>query len=236
MNTQLFFKFLTIVLGYALIIAGFIIFGESLATDIKVLDIIVSCFIHTQFVLLFIFPMIDLSRKVHKEVGMMGIYYYVLNVFCLASIVFMVLGIVFDIAFKYQMMVQLFFLFFFLAGIVATLHSGEKVEKVYAQEHSALRGRDSMKMAMNDFMDELALCRSIQLEPQLFKRLQAIQENVRYMSPSSDERASDIEEKFRQTLSAIKVLLRDVGPNASRIDAEVTHLEQIVRQRKNYTM
>ncbi|MBE6331147.1 MAG: hypothetical protein E7070_02400 [Bacteroidales bacterium] len=233
MNTHLFFKGLAIFLGYVLIIAGFFVFGSSLAADVKTLDIVASCLIFSQFVLLFVFPMVDFTKKEHKEIGMMGIYYVVLNVCCLGSLGFMAAGIVFGIAFKYQLMVQLFFLFVMLVGIAASLHAGKKVESVYAQEQSALRGRDSMKVVMSDFMDELALRQGEPLDAQLLQRLQSVLENVRYIAPSRDERASAKEEQFRQTLSSLRNLLKDVSFNSSRIDAEVTRLEQIVRQRKN---
>ena len=71
MNAKSFYNVLAILLGYGLIIASFIIFGESLDTNIKILDIVVSCFIFTQFTQFSLFPMINFSDSAHKEVGMM---------------------------------------------------------------------------------------------------------------------------------------------------------------------
>ncbi len=236
MNAHIFIKFLSIVLGYALVISSFLVFGQSLETDILILDIIVSCCLYTNFVMIYIFPMIDVGKKAHKEVGMMGIYYYTLNVCSVLSVGFMIVGIIMKISVGHQVIIQLFFLLILLVGMAATLHSGEKVERVYEKEQTALHRRDIMRDAMNDFMNDLALRQDLNLDVQIMQRLQSIQEDVRYISPSFEEKATDIEDKFCQALATLKVQMRDVVGNKGHIEREVILLEQIVKQRKSLVM
>lgn len=50
MSAKVVYKILAILLGFGLIIGGFIVFGDAIEGRIKVLDIIVSCAIFLQFV------------------------------------------------------------------------------------------------------------------------------------------------------------------------------------------
>ena len=89
------YRLLAILLGYGIIIASFIIFGESLDDKIKILDIIVSCLVYTLFIQFLIFPLVNLNKSAHKEVGMMGFQFTLLPVcslyyrigYCLPSLV-----------------------------------------------------------------------------------------------------------------------------------------------------
>ena len=94
MTAKRFYNILAILLGYGLIIGGFLVFGDSLEDKVKILDIIVSCLIFTQFVQFSLFPLINFGDSSHKEVGMMGIHIYVLTFCCIASIVIMVSGVI----------------------------------------------------------------------------------------------------------------------------------------------
>ena len=103
MTAKRFYNILAILLGYGLIIGGFLVFGDSLEDKVKILDIIVSCLIFTQFVQFSLFPLINFGDSSHKEVGMMGIHIYVLNFCCIVSIGIMIYGIIYHIPFKFQL-------------------------------------------------------------------------------------------------------------------------------------
>ena len=111
MSAKVFYKILAILLGYGLIIGGFIVFGESLEDRVKILDIVVSCLIFTQLVQFMLFPLIDLGKAAHREIGMMGIHFATLISCCVLFLALMTCGIVFQIPFKFQLMGQLIVLF-----------------------------------------------------------------------------------------------------------------------------
>lgn len=148
MTAKRFYNILAILLGYGIIIGGFLVFGDSLEDKVKILDIIVSCLIFTQFVQFSLFPLINFGDSSHKEVGMMGIHIYVLNFCCIVSIGIMIYGIIYHIPFKFQLMGQLVVLFILLVGRVATLHAGEKVQQIHRKEQVIMHGKLSLKSVM----------------------------------------------------------------------------------------
>lgn len=232
MTAKRFYNILAILLGYGLIIGGFLVFGESLYNKVKILDIIVSCLIFTQFVQFSLFPLINLSESSHKEVGMIGIHLYVLNFCCIVSIGIMLYGILYHIPFKLQLMGQLVVFFIMLVGRVTTLHAGEKVQQIHRKEQVMMSGKLSLKNVMDDFMNDIAILKD--LDPIAKQKLQNIHESIRYLSPSSKREAIRFDEQFSQTIEYLKILMRNNNLNRGKILEETEHLERILSRRKNY--
>ena len=232
MTTKRFYNILAILLGYGLIIGGFLVFGESLDNKVKILDIIVSCLIFTQFVQFSLFPLINFEESSHKEVGMMGIHLRSLNFCCLASIGIMVCGIIYHIPFKFQLMGHLVILFILIVGRVATLHSGEKVQQINRKEQVTMHGKLLLKNIMDDFMDDIATVAN--LDPIVKQKLTNIHESLRFLSPSSNSEAIRFDEQFSQCVEDLKILMRNTTLNKEKILEEAEHLERIFYRRKKY--
>lgn len=226
MTAKRFYNILAILLGYGLIIGGFLVFGESLENKVKILDIIVSCLIFTQFVQFSLFPLINFGDSSHKEVGMMGIHIYVLNFCCIISIGIMLYGIIYHIPFKFQLMGQLVVLFILLVGRVATLHAGGKVQQIHRKEQVIMHGKLSLKSVMDDFMDDIAIVKD--LDPIAKQKLQYIYESMRFLSPSSNSEALRFDEQFSQSVEDLKILMRNTNLNKEKILEETEHLERIL--------
>lgn len=232
MNAKKFYNILVILLGYGLVIGGFIVFGESLETRIKILDIVVSCLIFTQFVQFTLFPLVDLGKSAHKEVGMMGIHFATLNICCTLSLALMVCGIIYQIPFNYQLMGHLIILFMLIVGRVATLHSGDKVQQIYEKEQHVLSGKLSLRNAMDDFMDEVASVKNLAENDR--KRLEKIHEAVRFITPSANLEAKKFDDQIILAIDDLTIMMRNVTLNKVKISEQIEHLERVLLRRKKY--
>lgn len=227
---KIFYKALAILLGYGIIIAGFVLFGASLDDDVRILDIVVSCIVFTQLVEFFFFPLIDISKKAHKEVGMMGIHFTSINTYFVAVAAIMAAGIYWDLSFKLQLLLQLGALLLLVLGRVATLHAGDKVEQVYQNEQILMDGKQMLKNAMAELMDKVA--ETDGLVPELKDRLTEVQESVRFVSPSASAEARNLIAQFTSTTANIAVMLRDLKLNAPQLEQEIGRLERIMTKIK----
>lgn len=226
-----FYKILAILLGYGLIIAGFIVFGELLPDDVRVLDIIVTCLMFTQLVEFFFFPLIDTGRPAHKEVGMLGIHLAALNTYFGGAIVVMAAGIYWHLPFSWQLLMQLAALLILVLGRVFTLHAGDKVEQVYQREEQLRDGKAMLKMTMESVVDKAACCRS--LSPDLLARLQALQDDIRFVTPSTSTEARSLESRFMRQADTVIALLRALQPDEQRLADEIAQLELLLSKRKS---
>ena len=232
MNAKTIYKILAHLLGYGLIIGGFIIFGDAIETKTRVMDIIISCLIYTQLVEFTIFPMVNLGQKAHKEVGMMGLHYSAIYLYSVLAIGIMVAGVCLDLQFKYQLMMQLVALFVLLIGRAVTLHSGDRVQRIHDKEQGGVESKGQIISAMEDFMDRVG--DTTDLNPSALQSLQSIKESLRFLTPSSSAEAKALESSFCQKLADIEVLLRNTSLNAEQISSEVRHLQQILNKRKKF--
>ena len=232
MNAKTIYKILAHLLGYGLIIGGFIIFGDAIETKTRVMDIIISCLIYTQLVEFTIFPMVNLGQKAHKEVGMMGLHYSAIYLYSVLAIGIMVAGVCLDLQFKYQLMMQLVALFVLLIGRAVTLHTGDRVQRIHDKEQGGVESKGQIISAMEDFMDRVG--DTTDLNPSALQSLQSIKESLRFLTPSSSAEAKALESSFCQKLADIEVLLRNTSLNAEQISSEVRHLQQILNKRKKF--
>ncbi len=227
-----FYKILTVLIGYGLIVASFILLFTWLPDDIRILDIVVTSIIYTQLVEFLFFPLIDLKKKAHKEVGMMGIHLAAINTYAGVAIVIMAVGMIWELSFTWQLLLQLGALLILIIGRVATLHSGEKVEAVYHQEQVLKGGKQQLKAAAESMMD--AIARSSELSPVLVSRITQLTEDIRYITPSTNNEALNLELQFTRLSDDLKVMLRQSPQNNDQITETVSQLEYILTKRKNY--
>jgi len=230
MGIKVFYKLLTILLGYGLIIGGFLLFGSMLDDNIKLLDIVVSCVIFTQFAEFFFFPLIDTSKGAQKEVGMMGLHFVSVSICIMASIAIMLWGIYWHLSFTLQVILQLGVLFLLLLGRVFTLQAGDKVEQVYEREQNMMSGKLSMKETMADLMDTVS--QTADLSPELKGRLGELQDAIRFVSPSASGDAANLESQFIRIAKNLESMLRNPSLNAGQLQTEVSQMERILARRK----
>lgn len=232
MSIKNIYKSLAILLGYGLIIGGFIVFGESLEDRVRILDIVVSCVIFTQFVEFLLFPLINMGKPTHKEVGMLGVHFFILKICCALSLAVMVCGMMYQIAFKYQLMGHLIVLFLLLLGRYATLHSGDKVQHIYAKEQHKVSGKLSLINAMGDLMEEVARVKDLAETDR--QRLSEIHEGMRYISPSTSVEAKRYDDQISLAIEELTLLMKDVTLNKYKIAEEIDHLQRSISRRKQY--
>lgn len=231
MSAKNIFHILAILLGYGLIISGFFVLGTTLEDNIKLLDIFMSCLIFTQFVEFTLFPLVNLNEKAHKEVGMLGIHLLTVNVCSLLSICLMVAGIMNDLSFKIQLICQLAIIFIAMVGRLASSHAGETVEQCYQREENQVLGKKWLKSTMENLMEDAIQTK--ELDEMTRNKIQQINEDIRYITPSCTSEAKEIDQQFCQLAESLRVMIRDVTINQNRIAEEVEHLHRILIRRKN---
>lgn len=232
-NARIVYKVLALLLGYGLIIAAFLILGGGIiSNDVLTLDIIVSCLIYTVYAVASFFPLINTKDSSHKEVGMLGINMFFLTVCTVLSIGLMICGIIWQIPFTYQLLGQLAIVLIALVGRGASLQSGEKVKEIHHLEQAKKQGRDSLKTQMMMFMEEVYS--SKRLDPQCVARLEKLQQETRFVTPSLAPEAQALESQFVQSVQDLRVLMYQQPLDMMQINDKIASLERTLLNRKRY--
>ncbi len=220
-------------LGYGLIIGGFIVFGDFLPTDVRYLDMAICCLLFSSLPFLYFRPLINLNDPSHKEVGSMGIQMYGFGFYGTAAIAVMVVGYLFTWSFKVQLFLHLGILFFFCLMVLASMFAARKVSQVYHKESKKLKNRAIFKTKMAELMDEIQIAGG-SIPQDIRQPLEAINDTMTYIVPSSNPEVTLLEDKFCDLVDEILVLMRNIDLNKDLIQEKIKRLELTLNKRKNF--
>lgn len=226
------YRALAILLCYALVIVGFIIFGTALEDKLRILDIVVSCLVMTQFTQYAIFPLVNMRDPAQRDVGMLGVKWFFISTYSFLAIVWMVCGFYFDFSFTVQLFVHLVLLVILLIGYTSGHHAADKVGEVYYKDQEARSGKRLMQSAMERMMDTAST--APELDPAVLNRLNEINHSLRYITPSIRSEAYEAEQNFISAVRELDVLLQQAQLNRDSIASATALLERLYEKRKRF--
>lgn len=234
MSKRVIWATLLFIVAEALVISGFIIFWPQNANkDIMIIDIVVSCIILlTVFGIDLYRPLIDLNSDQPKQVGSLGIRWFVSGSYLVIAIVLMYIwGVNGKYPTNIYILLHAILLFLLICGIIAAVHAGKKVGEIAQIEARKLQGREYMRRAIRKIKDEIAINPDL---PQNFvSEINDIEERLRYITPSSNSEATDLEQEFEEVADSIRFSLNNYKMNEDAIQKNLLRLNRLVVNRKN---
>jgi len=232
MDIKKILSLLSLLFGIAIIITAFILFRGALSDNILILNMVVSVIVFGLFFIDIIVPWVDFNDKSHSKVGSLGLRWFMTWFYAIAAIVAMIsANVVYDLSFSTQLIVHLILFFFLSLGMIGVLYSSSGVKQVFEQETKNRSGVDEMKNAMHklkDAMNELS-----NLPVGFIKRINRLDENMRFISPSNNKGVIESERLFIKTVGEITFAIMDFSSNKERIESNLKKLESISQTRKN---
>ncbi len=222
---------LALLLGEAIIISAFILFRRDLPNNILALNIIVTSIIYCLFFIDIISPWIDLNDKASTKVGQLGVRWFFTWVYTILSILVMIISNVsYDLIFSTQLLIQGSVFFLLLLGVILGIQTSEKIKEVFIQESVNQNGiiemKESIKMLKDRMIDFTDL-------PEYFiTKINAFEENVRFISPVNSEEACELEKSFSETIHEISYAISNYSLNESAIKNNLLKCDRIYQKRK----
>jgi hypothetical protein len=231
MNTKKIISWLLLLFGEALIITAFILFRGDLADNILVLNIVISTIIYGLFFVDILVPWIDFKDKSQRRVGSIGVRWLVTWLYAIAAIAVMIIAnIALEWTFAAQLIVHGVLLFLLFLGLLGALHASDKVTQVYNIETANRNGIVEMKKAIIGLKDNINEASGL---PENFvKRVNALEENLRFLSPTENNEAHELEQSFVETVHSIGFALTNYSLNEQQIENNLKKCERIYQNRK----
>jgi len=231
-NTKKILSWLLLLFGEAIIITAFILFRGEMQTDILVLNIVVCSLVYGLFFFNYGTPWIDLKDKSQKQVGALGISWVTTWFYAILAIATMVAAnTMLELAFVTQLIIHCVLLFFLFMWLLLSRHSADKVKEVYEAETKNRSGINEMKTAMQQLKDKTNGTDG--LPEQLTQRIDALEENLRFISPANSSDAYELEKTFIEIVNELKFAISDYSMNEERIESNLKKLERIYQNRKS---
>jgi hypothetical protein len=231
MDAKKIVSWLLLLLGEALIITAFILLGGNLTDRILALNIVVSSIIYGLFFVDILVPWIDFKDKSQKRVGSMGIRWLVTWLYAAAAIIVMLAAnVVYDLLFSTQLLLHGVLLFLLFLGLLASLHAKNKVNELYHTETASRNGIVEMKKAMQSLKNKIS--ETANLPNHFIQRINELEEKLRFISPTENAEAHELEYSFIETVHAIRFALTDYSLNEEQIENNLKKCDRLYQNRK----
>jgi len=234
MNTKKIIAFLLLLFGEALMIVCFLHFGRSLPNVVLTLNIVVSSIIYALYFIDIIIPWVNFKDKSQKSIGSIGLRWFFTFFYMLlaigAIIFFNTLAPIVNIA--TQIIVHGVLLFLLLLGLFMAVSSSGKVQEIFMEEKKNRDRIDEMKKVTKE--DQLKLDQMTNIPPDIITRMSEIHENLRYISPSDNYGAIELEGNFITQMRAVSNCLFGSPLNFDRIIENIQNCERTYKERKHF--
>lgn len=231
MNSNKTFSVLLMLAGEALIVICFLYFGRNQANGLLALNIIVSTIIYTLFFLDIIFPTVDFKDKSQKAIGSLGLRWFFATLYILAAIAAMIIfNTVKPIELNSQLLIQAILFFLLAFGLYTAISSSQKVQSVYTEESHIRDHIDEMKKATKNVLLKLEQMKNIPAD--VNSRITTLYENLRFISPSNNKSAFELETDYLNQMNNVFNCLFDIPFNYERIIENIDRCESTYKERK----
>ena len=231
MNKRTIISLIILLIGEALIIAGFIHFWpEDKDQAVMVIDIIATSLIWILLSYDMFIPLVDISKKQPRQIATLGVRWYFVATYGFLAFLVMVLGYYYDWSAFLQGFLQVICLMVIIGGMAAASHAGDQVERVAIQEEDKLAGRASMSMAIQQLKDELTMTPNASIF--IKNKVDDFTERMRFITPNNSFEAKSLEQQFCELCDTVRFALNNVEMNEEAIKANLTKMELTLNNRK----
>ncbi len=232
MNTRNLLSIAALLLGESLIIAGFFLWKGGCPNNIFALNLIVTSLIYGLFFVDILVPWIDWNDKAQKQVGTLGIRWFITWTYAPMAILTMLLcNLYFDTVFKVQLIIHGILLFLLILGFVGVLHSSDKVHEIYQTEKEQKQGLCEMKKAVTKLKDSIIGHSS--LPEDITTKINKLEEELRYLSPCNSPDAFSLETEFVEIIGTVTISIPNYLMNQEKINAALRKAEHILKNRRS---
>jgi len=231
MNSKKIFSFLLLLFGEALIIISFIYFGRNLSTELLILNIIVSSIIYALYFIDILIPWVDFKDKSQKNIASIGLRWFFTFVYMILAISSMIF---FNTDKPQQITLQIIvhsgLFFFLLLGLSMAVSASGKVQEIYVEEKKNRDHIDEMKKITKEV--QLKFDQMTNIPDDIISKINELQENLRYISPSNNIEAIELEENYVNQMRLVSNCLFDIPLNFDKIKENIKNCEINYKERK----
>lgn len=232
MKRSIIFAIIVLLMAEALIVTAMLLIPFAIPLRVRILDIVVLSIVLWTFGYNLFRPIVNTTVKNPPEVGSMGIRWTGQFLYLALALGLGALGVIYDIPFIIQLLVQLLFVGILFLTYFFASRSVNVINKVAQHEDVVLAGRQQMRTAVKKIQDALAINSNI---PNTVKEIvDELDEKLNYIAPCANPEAVEYETQFVQIADRVlSALSANYKINEVNIQENLVRLQRILEHRKN---
>lgn len=225
------FGYVVLIAGLALIFTGFFLFvPQEKRNDVFWLDLATVCLVFMASSLTEL-GLFGINFDFEKQVGGLGIRLAYIRLYSFFAIAIIAIGYFADVHFRYQLFFQLLAAFVLLLGYFFLHLSSGKTVSVQAEQDMESKGKDEILKALNQF--EILFTGDSAKWVGEKQKINFLKEDVRYLSPSNNQSATDLDSEIANTIQQAYALARNRNEGETEVFSLLNKCEELLKLRKN---
>ncbi len=224
------FGYIVLLFGIALIFTGFFLLTkDENRNNIFWLNLVLACFIYfLNFVT--IFGLLGIYLDFNHQIAGLGIRLISVRLYSLFSIALAVFCYTYPVDFKYQLYLQLLTLFFLAIAYFLSQISTDKAISVALEQENLSKGKQEILSLISQM--EMLFTKDPTKWLDFKMRIEILKEEVRYLSPSNNSFAIELDQQMVTELNKLYELLRDGGDDEKVANLHLLRCKELTKQRK----
>lgn len=218
------------VLGLALVVSGWFLWGDQSQTDIFALNIAVSVVAYVVMFIDILFPWGNFREKTQRRIGNLAMRWFVQYGYSLAAIALLIICNLADLTFEVSLFLQCGLLILLLFGIATAKTSGNKIAEV-SEEISHVVDCVQLMRDGQDSLLEAAYDASAPAE--VIEKIKQLGEDLRFITPSNSDTSRKIEEQITDLFAQTASLFSSYEINNELVEANLTKASRLIEKRKS---
>lgn len=221
---------IVLLIAEAFIVCAMLLIPYPIPIRVRILDMVVLSIILWMVGYDLFRPIVNLAVKNPPEVGSLGVRWTGQILYLLFAIGFAIAGVVYNIPFIYQLLVQALLVGLLLLTYYFAMHAAEMVNRVGKREDAVLEGREQMRLALSQIQDEIAISTSL---PEYFRAsINDMEDKFRYISPSDKADAISYEKQFADISNRVCIAMANFAMNEENIKQDLLRMQRVLENRK----
>jgi hypothetical protein len=218
------------VLGLALVVTGWFLWGDQSQTDIFALNIAVSVVAYIVMFIDILLPWGNFREKTQRRIGNLAMRWFVQYGYSLAAIALLIICNLADLTFEVSLFLQCGLLILLLFGIATAKTSGNKIAEV-SEEISHVVDCVQLMRDGQDSLLEAAYDASAPAE--VIEKIKQLGEDLRFITPSNSDISRKIEEQITDLFARTASLFSSYEINNELVEANLTKASRLIEKRKS---
>lgn len=218
------------VLGLALVIAGWFVWGDQTQTDIFVLNIIVSALAYIVIFVDMLIPWVSIKDKAQNRIGNLGIRWFVQYGYSITAVVILVVSNYLMWTFSVSLFLHCALAVLLILGLATAKAASSKIVEVSKENRINI----NYVQLMRDGADSVAEAARDASAPQaVIDKITELGDALRFISPSNSENSRKIEDDIIELFAVTARMFHNYEINMARIDANIEKADRLIKKRKS---
>ena len=218
------------VLGLALVVSGWFLWGDQSQTDIFALNIAVSVVAYVVMFIDILFPWGNFREKTQRRIGNLAMRWFVQYGYSLAAIALLIICNLADLTFEVSLFLQCGLLILLLFGIATAKTSGNKIAEVSEEISHVV---DCVELMRNGQDSLLEAAYDASAPAELIEKIKRLGDDLRFISPSNSEASRNVENQIIELFAQSSSLFSNYEINNELINSNIEKASRLIQKRKS---